>query len=274
MHTPHGEAQKARAALQSIYDRYLGHICGVKYATPSAMLLEELGLAPLQVFWWRRTLEFWNKIATSPVGSLFHTVLLDNLDDAFSVANGAKNFSGSIAACLQSVGQPMPFGRDGVPILEVSTIIEALRQHLGGTHDYALHCPRAAPSVGVVACTYHHWFRPFSRHRRYCQLPVSNTRMQRFLQFRLGSHQLPIVLGRFAGGQHVARANRVCTHCGSVAVADELHMIFECPALQAVRQRYAPLFSTDTNTMRSFFAQQDHMQVFKFVLDCLDVFHI
>ena len=69
-----------------------------------------------------------------------------------------------------------------------------------------------------------------------------------------------------------------CMRCdlswGSVAVADELHMIFECPALQAVRQRYAPLFSTDTNTMRSFFAQQDHMQVFKFVLDCLDVFYI
>ena len=162
MHTPRSGAQKARAALQSIYDRYLRHICGVKYATPSAMLLEELVLAPLQVFWWRRTLEFWSKIATSPVGSLFHTVLLDNLDDAFSVANGAKNFSGSIAACLQSVGQPMPFGGDGVPILEVSTIIEALRQHLGGTHDYAPHCPRAAPSVGVVACTYHHWFRPFS----------------------------------------------------------------------------------------------------------------
>ncbi len=106
--------------------------------------------------------------------------MLDNLDDAFSVANGAKNFSGSIATCLQSVGQPMPFGRDGVPILEVSTIIEAMRQHLGGTHDYALHCPRAAPSVGVVACTYHHWFRPFSRH---CQLPVSGRRMQRFLQY-------------------------------------------------------------------------------------------
>ncbi len=58
--------------------------------------------------------------------------------------------------------------------------------------------------------------------------------MQRFLQVRLGSHQLPIVLGRFAGGQRVARASRVCTHCGSVAVLDELHMIFKCPALQAV----------------------------------------
>ena len=274
MHTPRGEAQKARIALQSIYGRYLRHICGVKYATPSAMLLEELGLTPLQVFWWRRTLEFWNKIAASPVGSLFHTILLDNLDDAFSVGNGAGNFCGSIATCLQSVGQPMPLGRGAVPVLEVGSIVDALRQHLGSTHDYALHCLRAAPSVGVVACTYHHWFRLFSQRRRYCQLPVSGRRMQRFLQFRLGSHQLQIVLGCFAGGQNVARAYRVCTHCGRMAVADGLHMIFECPALQAVRQQYAPLFSTDTNTMRSFFAQQDHMQFFRFVLDCLDVFHI
>ncbi len=53
-------------------------------------------------------------------------------------------------------------------------------------------------------------------------------------------------------GLCAARATGVCTHCGSVAVAYELHMIFECPALQAVRQQYAPLFSMDTNTMRSF----------------------
>ena len=188
MHTPRGEAQKARVALQSIYDRYLRHICGVKFATPSAMLLEELGLSPLQVFWWRQTLEFWNQIASSPVGSLFHTIPLDNLDDAFPVRNGAKNFSGFIATCLQSVGQPMPLDRGAIPVLEVGTIVEALRQHLGGTHDYALHCRRAAPSVGVVACTYHHWFRPFSQHRQYCRLPVSGRRMQRFLQFRLGFH--------------------------------------------------------------------------------------
>ena len=49
--------------------------------------------------------------------------------------------------------------------------------------------------------------------------------MERFLQFRLGSHNLPIVAGRFSGDQHVARADRVCTHCGGIAVADELHMI-------------------------------------------------
>ncbi len=156
MHSPSGAANSARTALQSLYDRYLRHICGVKYATPSAMLLEELGLSPLQVFWWRRTLEFWNRLAASPVGSLFHTILLDNLDDAFSVGRGARNFSGSIAACLQSIGQSMPVYSGVVPIIEVGTVVEALRLHLDGAHNYALHCPRAAPSVGIVACTYHH----------------------------------------------------------------------------------------------------------------------
>ena len=238
--------------------------------TPSTVLLEELALSPLQVFWWQQTLEFWNTIAASPVGSLFHTILLDNMHDAFHVRRGAKNFSSSIATCLQSVGHSMPRDRGVIPVMEVAAIIEALREHLRGTHSYALHCPRAAPSAGVVSCTYHHWFRPFSKRRRYCQLPVSGRRMQRFLQFRLGSHNLPVVAGRFSGDQHVARTDRVCTHCGGTAVADELHMILECPVLQPLRLQYAALFTPDTDTMRSFFAQQDHIQVFKFVLDCLD----
>jgi len=84
MHSPSGAAKKARTALQSIYDKYLRHICGVKYTYPSAVLLEELGSSPLQVFCWWRTVEFWNKIATSPVQSLFDTILLDNADDPFS----------------------------------------------------------------------------------------------------------------------------------------------------------------------------------------------
>ena len=96
--------------------------------------------------------------------------------------------------------------------------------------------------------------------------------MQRFLQFRLGSHNLPIVAGRFSGDQHVARLTVYAHTVVFTAVADELHMIHECPVLQLLRLQYAAfkLFTPDTDTMRSFFAQQDHMQVFKFVLDCLD----
>ena len=47
-------------------------------------------------------------------------------------------------------------------------------------------------------------------------------------------------------------------------------MIHECPVLQPLGLQYAALLTPDTDNMRSFFAQQDLMQVFKFVLDCLD----
>ena len=153
---------------------------------------------------------------------------------------------------------------------DVPVVIALLQRHLQGIHDFDLYCPRVAPSVGVVSCTYHHWFTPYSKRRRCCQLPVSGRRMQRFLQFRLASHSLPIVTGRLSGGQHVDRTDRVCSHCGGHAVADELHMVHECSALQPLRQQYAALVTADTDTMRSFFAKQDHMQVFSFLLDCLD----
>jgi len=95
----------------------------------------------------------------------------------------------------------------------------------------------------------------------------------------VGSRSLPTVVGLFAGGQHVARADsvtdRVCPHCCGVAIADELHMIVvlfvpavgeypirhECPVLELLQHRYAALCSTNTETVRSFIAQQDHMQI-------------
>lgn len=45
-HTPTGEATPVRADLQSVYSRFLRHICGAKYA-PSATILEEQATALL-----------------------------------------------------------------------------------------------------------------------------------------------------------------------------------------------------------------------------------
>lgn len=50
--------------------------------------------------------------------------------------------------------------------------------------------------------------------RRYCNLPVSIVRMRRFLQFRLGSHGLPVAVGRLSGSDQLDRAARVGTYCG------------------------------------------------------------
>ena len=154
--------------------------------------------------------------------------------------------------------------------LDVASIMDLLQDSLRDVNASDLGCPRVAPSVGVVSCTYHQWFMPFSRRMSYCQLPVSGRCMRRFLQFRLGSHLLPIATGRFAGGRRLARADRVCSHSDGVSIADELHLVFECPALASVRQKYTQPFTAATDAMR----QDAHMQVFRFILDCLDVFEV
>ena len=180
----------------------------------------------------------------------------------------------SLAACLRSVGFEMPRVCDVVPLLEADSVVEALKARLCALDNAVSFCPRLAPTRGVVSCTYQQWFQPYSAHRRYCQLPVSGRRMQRFLQFRLGCHGLPIAAGRLAGDGHVDRSHRVCSCCSGGALGDEMHLVFECAALTHLRQRHASLFTNHTDTMRSFFAQQDHSGVFHYVMDCLDFMNI
>ena len=74
----------------------------------------------------------------------------------------------------------------------------------------------------------------------------------------------------------VARAGRVCTNCcgGPVTVADEMHINFRTPPLHTVRQQHAPLFLTNTDTIRSCFAKEDHVQAFNFVLSWLSVYQM
>ena len=236
------------------------------------MLLTELGLLPLQVFWRRQTLKFWNSLAALPVGSFYHTVCLDNINLTDAFRGAACNLSSSLASCLHLMGYDMPRVHDVIPMLDVDNIVGDLTEQLQGTGSGALYCPRVAPTRGVVSCTYEQW--SYSLRRRYCHLPVSGRRMRRFLQFRLGCHGLPIAAGRFAGAAHVDRAESVCLFCDSGAVGDERHLVFDCVALAPLRSQHTNLFTGNTDTMRSLFAQPDHMGVFRYVMDCLDFMKI
>ena len=71
MHSPRvAAANCARLDLQRLYDYYLRTICGLLPSTPRRMLLAELGLLPLQVLWWRQTLQFWEQLGCIASGFL------------------------------------------------------------------------------------------------------------------------------------------------------------------------------------------------------------
>ena len=88
-----------------------------------------------------------------------------------------------------------------------------------------------------------------------------------FLKFRMGCHSLPNVSGRWA---RVARAQRYCLHCDQHVLGDERHLVFECPAVQSIRDQYLALFATAIQTMQQFMWQLDIVSVAHFVMDCFD----
>lgn len=89
---------------------------------------------------------------------------------------------------------------------------EGLGQPFVGHSRFWPVLPRAAPSVGVVICTYEQRFRPLNCARCYCDSPVSDCCMQHFLLFRLGFHGLPVAVHCLLGaGQQLqqGRASNV-----------------------------------------------------------------
>lgn len=87
-------------------------------------------------------------------------------------------------------------------------------------------------------------------------------------QFRTGSHWLNVEQGRFTGVQH---EDRHCTRCSASVVDNEEHMIFECPALQSMREEATELFENiqhDGNNRVHAFLHQNYGKVSKFIASC------
>ena len=61
----------------------------------------------------------------------------------------------------------------------------------------------------------------------------------------------------------------MCRLCGVGSLGDEKHLVFECPHLQTIRDKYPGLFGVPT--MVQFFWQDDLVNVSKFICECMDV---
>ena len=75
----------------------------------------------------------------------------------------------------------------------------------------------------------------------YHELPMSITRLRALVQFRLGSHYLPVEQGRFVRPS-LPRHLRRCDLCNTQAVGDELHYVFDCPRFGTIRAQYSICF--------------------------------
>ena len=163
-----------------------------------------------------------------------------------------------------------PFSADGVQAIEAPLF----RQKMCGEYKSQwanLHVsPRTAPAARAKLCTYLRWFsRPGCMPSEpYFELPISIKRLRTLVQFRLGSHRLPIEQGRWT---RVPRFLRRCTLCVHHAPGDERHFMLECPFLDGIRQQYPQLFQGASASMRDLMWHADQTSLADFIIAVLDI---
>lgn len=113
-----------------------------------------------------------------------------------------------------------------------------------------------------------------------CSRHVPFEQLKQLMRLRTGAHHLAIETGRW---QRKPRGERLCVKCTAGVVEDEMHVLFECPAYQHVRSRYAlSLFQllggldvtcAAVQIPGGFcqFMEQSPKQVAAFVNDCFEV---
>ena len=151
------------------------------------------------------------------------------------------------------LGMSSPFLSSGIVALNPL----GFQANMEGQHSRdwdGLHAsPRLAPSRGAKLCTYFAWFFHPGQlgFEPYFDIPMPLSRMQLLMQFRMGSHSLPVEQGRLARPM-VPRQLRQCTLCDTHAIGDGPHYVFDCPHFAHIRRQFRSLFQDADGAMQSF----------------------
>ena len=240
---------------------FFRQLCHLRKSVMPDIIFREFAERPWLDTWWSFLLGFMHRLSVLPDDSLHLHILRDNIADAkgpFPCANWARGIEVKLAA----LGMASPFVSSGIGALDSHGFMDRLAGARQRTWDGLHVSPRAAPSKGAKLCTYHHWFgRPNKVHcEPYYELPMSITRLRALVQFRLGSHSLPVEQGRFVR-PCLPRHLRRCDLCNTQAVGDELHYVFDCPRFGAIRAQYSNLFQDAEGSMRLFMWHKDQKAV-------------
>ena len=202
-------------------------------------------------------LGFMRRLSLLPEGSLHLDILKDNIADAQQPLLCA-NWAAGVDRQFRDLGMGSPFTSSGIGALDSLGFMGRLAKRREQVWENLHVSPRTAPSKGAKLCTYHHWFgRPSSlRFQPYYELPMDITRLRALVQFRLGSHTLPIEQGRIARPA-IPRNLCQCTVCDTQAVGDELHCVFYCPHFSGVRSQFPGLFPDAASCMQLFMWHKD-----------------
>ena len=196
---------------------------------------------------------FMRRLSVMPDGSIHRGILMDNTADAQDHPS-YTNWANGVMRQYSLLGIASPFSSSAIVGLNAFKFQTSMQDRLRRVWDGCHVSPRTAPSKGAKLCTYFAWFFHPSQltFEPYYDIPMPISRLQLLLQFRMGSHSLPVERGRLARPA-IPRHLRRCTFCGTGAPGDERHFVFDCPHFAHVRRQFRSLFDDADGTMQLFF---------------------
>lgn len=287
-------------ATQQRHLSFLRHLSWVRQSTDRLALLAEFGQRPLQFYWWRGIIRFWNQAVTRRDNPVMTHALLSDLRLA---ERGCRdNWVAEVKTALRSFPPepppptlpppspppPPPFASAAVvdSAALLTRLMQAYEEGWGIPQEEEGFQRQSAvahrPRMTYATCFRPHPLAPPSPddalpHPYYLRSHAKYD-VRRMARFRLGSHQLEVARGRFTG---VPWDQRTCKRCSashlaglSCQVDDEHHMIFECEAFQEIRSAHEFMFE-NVATVRDFFeydGDPDYTEaLLSFISQCMQV---
>ena len=164
-----------------------------------------------------------------PDNSIHAELLRDNIADAQQHPS-CGNWADGIVKQFSRLGMASPFSSSGITCLNSlgfqANMEGQLKKVWSGLHV----SPRTAPSKGAKLCTYFAWFLRPTQFKMvpHFEIPMPIPRLQLLMQFRMGSHALPVEQGSLARPA-IPRHLRRCTLCETRPLGDERYFVFDCP---------------------------------------------
>ena len=252
---PHSLGQ-LDAHFEREHRSFLRRLLGVRDSTPSAVVLAELGRYPLMVLATVQVCKYWNRLLAMGNDRLVHLAFLESVKLAALPTRHAVRASWAAqVASLLAVTPLLPTEPRRIDIK--ATLSQLQRRYLTSVSESAL--PKVQSYIGQIAAplligTYH--VSP------YLKEVTSRVQLRHLAQLRTGSHRLRVETGRWERPR-LPRQERICLRCESGDVDDEHHLVFDCPAVQELREEHAGLFAASED-LRSFL-EQESLQVAAFV---------
>ena len=282
------------SSLQTWHLSLLKNILGVKCSVPNWAVLRECGHEPLQFYWFRAAVKFYNAMVQNS-NPLLKNILRADVRLSATVANcwSAQFISGFNGLHR---GSSLARSVQDMQTVQLQDFIPDLRaRHVSVWRDAARVDPCA---VNTKSACYEHWMALPMQSRsmssrmlplpKYLCLNLSHRVQCNFSCFRLRAHRLAVETDCWghSGGEH-----HVCS-CGSAERQDEKHVLLACrfPRVCALREAYSDLFggfaslspsagisyAETSRTVPDYFVYQFMNQcnnrVYPFISDIMDFF--